>query len=114
MIVGNVLVLDRGWNRTTRKAHLDDASISVFRTFTVERGVNGTTAAIHSNKSISRCMVPWDVNWLCRQIAGLMRMKAASGFAGKIGNADTGETFYQNEFPDLIKKIERNYRIVSL
>jgi len=114
MIVGNVLVLDRGWNRTTRKAHLDDAAISVFRTFTTERGVNGTTAAAHSNKSISRCMVPWDVNWLCRQIAGLMRMKAASGFSGKVGNVDTGETFYQNEFPDLIKKIERNYRITSL
>jgi hypothetical protein len=114
MIRGNVLVTKRGWNGTTRASHSDDSGITVSRTATVMRGVNGTTAAAHTSKAPSRYVVPWDVNWLVRQIAGLMRMKALSGFAGKTGNAELGETFYFNEFPSQIKQIERLYRIVEL
>lgn len=111
---GHVLRVDRGWNLTTRQSHADDAPISVYRTFAVTRGVNGTTAAAHSNKALSRYTPPDDVNWLCRQIAGLMHMKAKSNFAGKTGSAETGETFYFNEFPSQLKEIARNYRIVLL
>lgn len=114
MIVGNVLVVARGWNGTTKQAHLDNAPISVYRTFAVTRGVNGTTAAAHADKAVSYYVPPEDVNWLTRQIAGLMRMKAKSNFAGKVGNAETGETAYYNEFPGQIKDIARNYRIVQI
>jgi hypothetical protein len=86
----------------------------VYRTFTVSRGVNGTTAAAHSSKAISRYMAPYDVNWLARQMAGLMWKKARSGFAGKVGNQELGEVFYQNEFPEQIKQVRANYRIVRL
>lgn len=113
-IVGHILVTTRGWNGTTRAAHLDDLAIGVYRTYTVKRGVSGTTAATHAAAAISRYVVPPDVNWLVRQIASLMRMKAASGFAGKTGNAELGETFYFNEFPSQIKEIRKNYRIASL
>lgn len=114
MVTGDVLVVARGWNQTTRQAHDDKAPISVYRTFAVLRGVNGTSAAAHSNKALSRYTPPEDVNWLCRQIAGLMHMKAKSNFAGKTGSAETGETFYFNEFPSQLKEIARNYRIVLL
>lgn len=114
MVRGNVLVVTRGWNGTTKAFHLDDSAISVYRTYQVRRGVNGTTAAAHTNVTISRYVVPEDINWLCRQIAGLMRMKAASGFAGKTGNAELGETFYFNEFPSQVKELKKNYRITSL
>lgn len=114
MVAGNTLVVARGWSGTTKQAHLENAAISVYRTYTVERGVNGTVAAAHDDQALSRYVPPEDVNWLCRQIAGLMRMKAKSNFAGKTGSAETGETFYFNEFPSQVKEIAKNYRIYSL
>lgn len=114
MVRGDVLVVARGWNGTTKQSHLDDSPIGIYRTATVERGVNGTTAAAHSGKSLSRYLPPDDVNWLCRQCAGLAFKKAQSGFAGKVGNAELGETFYYNEFPSQIKEVKHNYRITQL
>lgn len=114
MIVGNELVVARGYNGTAKQAQLNDAPISVFRTFTVARGVNGTVAAAHDNKALSYYVPPEDINWLARQIAGLMRMKAKSSFAGRVGNEATGEVAYFNEFPGQVKEIARNYRIVQL
>jgi len=111
---GNVLVTARGWNGTSKASHATDSPISVYRTVKVTRGVNGTTAAAHASKAAYRYLAPEDVNWLARQIAGLMVKKAQSGFSGKIGNAELGETFYFNEFPGQIKEIARNYRVVSV
>jgi hypothetical protein len=114
MIRGNTLVVARGWNNTTKAAYLNGSAIYVYRSYIVERGVNGTTAAAHESAALFRYAIPEDVNWLCRQIAGLMHKKAQSGFAGKVGSAELGETFYFNEFPGQGKEIARNYRIVSL
>ena len=109
-ISGNDLLVERGWNRTVRVAHLTNLDVYVYRTFIVERGVNGSTAAAHDNKAISRYTVPADVNYLCKQIAALMLKKADSGFAGKVGSVETGETFYFNEFPKaVIEQIQYNY-----
>lgn len=113
-ISGHVLWVMRGYNQTVKQAHLDDSAIGIYRTFNVVRSVNGTTAAAHVSATIYKYFVPADVNWLVRQIAGLMRSKAASGFAGKVGNAELGETFYFNEFPQQVKDIARNYRITQI
>lgn len=114
MIAGDRLVVARGWSGTRKQSHANDSPVSVYRTFAVKRGVNGTEASAHDGADLARYTPPEDVNWLCRQIAGLMRMKAKSGFAGKVGNAELGETFYFDEFPSQIKEIKRNYRIVQL
>lgn len=114
VISGNVLTVKRGYNGTVPASHLTDTAIYVYRTFTVTRGVNGTTAAAHSNKAVSRCSIPADVNWLCRQIAGLMRAKARSEFIGRTGNSMAGVTDWFNEFPDQVKEIKANYRILSI
>ncbi len=98
-IGGNVLAVKRGWNGTTQAAHVDDSAIAVYRTFTVVRGVNGTTAAAHSAKAASQILVPETVNYLCRQIAALMRNKAESGFTGITGNNEMGSGKYYSEFP---------------
>lgn len=113
-IRGNVLICGRGWNGTAKEAHANDLPISVYRTYVVNRAVNGTIAAAHTSAAVSRYVVPDDINWLCREIAGLMHKKAQSGFSGKVGNAELGETFYFNEFPSQIKEVARNYRIVQL
>ena len=110
---GTLYYVQRAWNKTRQAVHTINSSVDVYRTVEVVRGVNGTTAAIHLNGvSVSRYKAPSDVNYLCRQIAALMLKKAQAGFAGKIGNADTGETTYTNEFPMIaMREIEDNYRI---
>lgn len=109
-ISGNDLLVTRGWNQTKRAAHEDAQDVYVYRTFIVERGANGTTAAEHTSQAISRYVPPADVNWLCKQMAGLMLKKADSGFSGKVGNAELGETFYYSEFPKaVIDRVAGNY-----
>ena len=44
-------------------------------------------------------MVPDSINHLCREMAGLMRMKAESGWTGVTGNAEMGSGRYYSEFP---------------
>jgi len=114
-VTANVAGVIRGWNDTTRATHLIAADVYVQRTYTIERGCNGTTAATHLiSAPISRYCPPQDINWLCREIAGLAMKKAKSGYAGKVGNAETGEVFYVSEFPqETIKKIKRAYTIQS-
>lgn len=111
-ISGNVLQVARGWGGTRRNLHLTGADINVLRTFTVERGVNGTTAASHTNAALSRYVAPPDVNWLCRQIAGLMIKKAQTGYTGRSGNDDLGTGFWVNEYPrDPIEKTRARYYV---
>ena len=109
---GNAMVVTRGWNNTRRAQHDIDTAIYVYRTVTVERGVNGTTAAAHAGKAISKFKIPEDVNYLTRQIAALMRMKAMTGFSGRGGNTDLGESFYVTEFPSrVIDAVRWNYKL---
>jgi hypothetical protein len=110
------LIVARGWNGSAVTSHLINAVIYAYRMFNVKRAANGTTAAAHSKgAAVTQVVPPADVNFLCRQIAALMLKKAQGGYAGKVGNAELGETFYTNEFPnDPLKKIMTNYRIVSV
>jgi len=111
----DTLYVRRGWNGTSKAAHSNDSAINVYRTFTVKRGVNGTTAAAHDTAAVSRYVVPWDISYLCRQIAGLMKKKSDGGFAGKTGNAEMGEVFYHQEFPkEVYREVMSNYRIISV
>lgn len=112
----NTILVSRGYNGTKKTSHDTAKDVYVYRTFTVKRGINGTTAAEHDQSTaISRYVVPFDINYLCRQIAALMMKKAQTGFAGKTANVELGEVFYHQEFPkDPIKEIRENYRIVEL
>lgn len=109
----NTISVLRGWNRTAMVSHLDNDAVAVYRTVTVERAINGTTAATHANDSaISRYVAPPDVVYLCKQIATLMISKAKSGYAGRSGNADLGTVFYHDAFPRFeIERIKRLYWI---
>ncbi len=113
-IGGNTLVCSRGWNGTTKAIHALDTSIAVYRTYSVVRGVNCTTASAHTGAAIERQIPPADVHWLALQIAALMRQKALTAFGGRAGNSDAGETFYVNEFPRQIADIQANYLIPYL
>lgn len=113
-IATNTLYVNRGVNGTARAAHSVSDLVYAYRTYSITRGINGTTAAAHTAKAVSRYIPPHDVNYLCRQIAALMKRKADSGYAGKTGGAEIGEVFYHQEFPSQIKKIKSNYRLLAL
>jgi hypothetical protein len=104
----------RGYRNTTKAAHNASASIDVYRTFVVTPGVNGTTAAGHAqNTAISRYLPPDSVNTLCKAIATLLKKLDDSQYAGKTGNAQLGEVFYNNAFPkDIWDKVEAQFDVV--
>ena len=111
-IAGNDLTVERGWNQSIIANHLDNVHIYVYRTYTVQRGVNGTTAAAHTATALQQYIVPDDLNYLCRQITVLMIKKADSGFQGRVGSAETGDAMYFSEFPpNQIKAIKDNYSL---
>jgi len=109
-IQGNDLYVTRGWNKTKRTTHADTTDIYIYRTFTVERGANGTVAAAHTSKTVSRYVVPFDVKYLCKQMASLMRGKEDSNYAGKTANIELGEVFYMDEFPNkVLDRVKAEY-----
>lgn len=108
----NAMVVVRGWNGTQRETHDVDTAIYVYRTLTIERAVNGTTAAAHAGTLLYKVKLPDDVNYLVRQMAALMRMKAMTGFSGRAGNTDAGESYWVNEFPSrVIEAVRWNYKL---
>jgi hypothetical protein len=110
----NLLVV-RGWNGTARESHNSTTAMSVYREFTTLRAANGTTKADHNTVSVLRVLPPYNVRYLCEQIAALMFKKGQGGFAGKTGNAELGEVFYHNEFPkDPIAEVLNDFRIVTI
>jgi hypothetical protein len=114
-ISGNQAAVVRGWNKTIRAAHADNASVSVYRTFTVTRGVNGTTAAAHSSgASVSQQRVPDDVNGLCRKMAARMLKDAQGGYSGVIGETLTGQAQYLYVMPKELAEIRNAYRIIHM
>jgi hypothetical protein len=109
-ISGNTLLVARGINGTKRASHVISAPVNVFRTYSVTRGANGSTAAGHSSAAVSRQVAPADVNYLCRQIAALMIRKAQTGYVGRAGNDELGTGFFVNEFPkNQVEKVKANY-----
>ena len=109
----NQLYVVRGWNNTGRVIHADNSEVDVYRTLTVERGVNGTTAAVHATTTaVSRYLVPDDLGMLAKEIATLLVNKAKSGYQGRTGNTELGVVFYNDAFPKSdIERVEANYYI---
>lgn len=112
-ISGNECAVVRGWNKTQRVSHADNATVDVYRVFNVTRGVNGTIAAAHSlGAEISKQCVPADVNMLCRKMAGRMLKDAQGGFSGVIGDAAMGQSQYLYILPKELGDIRNSYRII--
>lgn len=111
-VYSNDLVVKRAWAGSPRDAHNTAQDVYRYRTFSIERGANGTTDAEHvADKPISRYIPPFPVAYLARQISALMIKKAETGYAGKTASIEAGEIFYHNEFPKSVyKDIQKAYR----
>ncbi|MBN8654826.1 MAG: hypothetical protein J0M11_03750 [Anaerolineae bacterium] len=111
-INSNSVYLQRGWNKTTKTSHLINANVDVYRKFTIDRGVNGSTAATHTQgTAISRQQIPADVNELTRKIAVRMLKDAATGYAGRTGDEATGTAMYTYILPHELDEVMNQYRI---
>jgi len=103
----------RGYNGTKQAVHADNAAVDVYRTYTISRAANGTTAAAHAQgTAISRYVPPEDIKILAKQVSALIKKLADSGYAGRTGNAELGQVFYN----DIVSKfnlelIEQNYEV---
>lgn len=112
-IQANQAAVIRGWNATSRSAHTASTALEAYRVFTVERAVNGTTAATHtSTLGILRYVAPEYINYLTRESAIMKYQKASTGFSGKGGNTDTGEVYYYNSAP--MYDVEKAKKLFSL
>ncbi len=109
----NLVLVSRGYNGTRRTGHQTGADVYVYRTYSVRRGANGTTAAAHSNAGLRRYAPPEDVNGLCRQMAALMLRMAQTGFSDEW--VTTRQVILRhNAFPKEIEKIRQAYTIWEL
>lgn len=119
LINDDELAVVRSWDGTHESDHDDDSVVKVYREYTVERGINGTSAAAHpvsgeGTLALFQYVVPGDVNWICRQVAGLMLKKAQSSFAGRAGGDTMGEVFYYNEIPPQFEKILDQWHVMGI
>lgn len=112
-INSNTAYLARGWDKTQKVAHASGVAVDVYRTFSVTRAVNGTTAAAHtSGDSIYQQVPPADVNFLTRKIAGRMLLDAQGGFKSRLDDSN-GTPMHVYILPHELKDIQENYYILS-
>ncbi len=114
-INSNTVALQRGWNKTTKTTHAINLNVDVYRNFTIERGVNGSTAATHLiNATMVQQVVPDDVNGLARKVATRMLKDAASGYSGRVGDDQTGQSIYTYILPHELDEFLSAYRIANI
>lgn len=89
-IVGNNLIVDRAWDGTVLAEHTAPEDVYALRTFTVQRGVLGTTAAAHTTSDVvSTHQYPGLVNQLCEAEATVFLAQQTSGWARQAGSGAT-------------------------
>ena len=106
----NQLSLIRGWNKTFKVAHSSGADVNVYRTWGLDRGVNGTTAAIHAAKPLNQLLIPEDIKFLAVELTTLAWKRSKLQFASKEIKADNA--VYYDTYPKKdIMQVINNYRI---
>lgn len=112
------VVVERAWDGTNLAAHLTNADIYVSRRFTVERGVNGTTAATAAdNAALSKYQVPGPINELAiaEVIAALQQERA--GWGRSVGTGERQVELSGRALADLRRRALGQYKrhlVVSL
>ncbi len=93
-ISGDVLTVIRAYDGSTLAAHNTDTAIHVFRTFTIQRGVNGTTAATHADaKAIAKYEPEFEIQQLCMAEVLAAYHQESAGWGRSIGPAEAAVEF---------------------
>ena len=107
----NVLTVKRAYDGSVLALHANDAPVSVFRTLTVTRGENGTTAATHALAvAITKYAPPSDIVALCKALAIGYYEAEKGGWTGTVGSGEGTVRVSQSGLNKLRDRVERRYR----
>ena len=110
-VSGNVLTVERAYDSSIVAAHSNNAPVSVYRTLTVERGVNGTTAASASQTAtISKFIPPADIVGLTLALALGYYNMGQGGWTGIVGAGGESIETRQAGLDKLRERVRRQYR----
>ena len=88
-VTGHDLSVKRGYDGTALAAHDDAQNVYAYRTLTVVRGVNGTTAATHLiNVAITKYAPPEPIQALCLALAIFNYQQDKGGRTGIVGDTE--------------------------
>jgi hypothetical protein len=109
------VVVDRAYDGSTLASHNSGADVFTYRQYTIERGVNGTTAAVHANATaVSRQVVPRDVEILCRAEVISAFYQEQAGWGREIGAGDGAQEFSGRALANMRKRVDAKYRRLIL
>lgn len=81
--------VERAHEGTLLAAHSQPQDILAYRNLTIQRGVNGTTAATHADATaISRYVPPEDVQLTALAVAEFYYQHSGAGWTGELGGGD--------------------------
>lgn len=110
-VVGNDLTVNRAYDDSTLAAHADAQDVYTYRTLTVERGVNGTTAATHLISTvISKYLPPYDIIELCIAETIAAYHQERSGWGRVVGTGEGAQELSGRELGNLRKQTIAYYR----
>jgi len=109
-VSGNDLSVRREYDGTALAAHEDAQDVYAFRTLTVVRGVNGTTAATHENgTAINRYAPPADIVALCLAVAIANYEADKGGRTGVVGGGEGAVRMARDPLAALWETAKRDY-----
>jgi hypothetical protein len=111
-ITGNNLTVQRAYDKSVLAAH-SGAGVNVYayRTLTVVRGINGTTAATHLDAAaITKFAPPADIVELCTAEAVAKLQQDRSGWTGQMGGGEGNVNVQPLDVSELRKQIMAKYR----
>ena len=109
-ISGNDLTVVRAYDGSVLRDHATGATVYAPRTLTVDRGVNGTTAAAStSGAAISRYVAPFDVINLVEALAIFEYVQSRGGRTGTIGSTNSQVAVNSRTLETLTSKVRSHY-----
>lgn len=108
--------VERSYAGTTIAAHSSGADVYVERTYTVVRGVNGTTAATASDDAaVTVYAIPADIEQWARAEAIALLLQDRSGWGREVGTGEGQREFRGNELARYRKTVmqRRGRRLVA-
>ena len=107
----NDLTVIRAWDGSVLASHTNNTAIHVNRTLTIERGVNGTTAASHSDEaSINKYVPDSDVSRWCMAEAIATYHQEHGGWGTSIGTGTGATVLDGRELSQLRQSMVGYYR----
>ena len=105
----------RAYDGSSLAAHSIGDDVFIFRSYTVQRGVNGTTAATHADDTAaSRYQAPADIRNLCLALAVGYYQATRGGWTGIVGGPEAQTETRMSALNRLRKDVQEHYRRYAL